>query len=431
MSAANSAHRLPRADARERRAAPLRPVRVECLERARCEGFVRARGPLRRVLAALAGRMVAARGWDRLGFARSGDYARERLGLSARSLQDLARVDALIAPLPLLEAALVSGALTWTKVRLVARVAKPGDEARWIAFARRMTARQLAREVRAIDLGAVRRADGGEEADEDGATLEPRGGLRTACTRTVQRRWHFVRQLARRVAGEPVPPWQVLENVAAEVLSAVPLEVLPEEHSLASTARPRTAAASGCAAQGLGEERWSAEEAGALEARPPSRQTGAHPRHPREDGELFWVGPADAIALVRATIRTVRRRFGLASDGEALGAMFEHAVSVWRGEARVKKAWRVFERDGWRCTAPGCSSYRELQDHHIVFRSAGGSDEEENRTTLCAFHHLRGVHGARPSLRMTGRAPGRLRFELGLRPGRAPLATYAGETLSA
>jgi hypothetical protein len=49
--------------------------------------------------------------------------------------------------------------------------------------------------------------------------------------------------------------------------------------------------------------------------------------------------------------------------------------------------------------------------HHIRFRSAGGPDEPWNRTTLCAFHHHRGVHAG--SVRIAGRAPDGLLFELG------------------
>jgi len=82
----------------------------------------------------------------------------------------------------------------------------------------------------------------------------------------------------------------------------------------------------------------------------------------------------------------------------------------------------VFERDGWRCTVPGCTSYRNLQQHHVVFRSAGGADHPANLTTLCAWHHLRGVHAG--VLRCTGVAPGGLRFELGLRSDGPPLAVY-------
>ena len=72
--------------------------------------------------------------------------------------------------------------------------------------------------------------------------------------------------------------------------------------------------------------------------------------------------------------------------------------------------------------APGCTSFRNLHDHHIRFRSAQGSDALWNRTTLCAYHHQRGVHAG--GVGCTGRAPERLRFELGLRAGQPPLAVY-------
>jgi hypothetical protein len=134
--------------------------------------LVRAQAPLRRVLARLAGRWVARRGWERLGFARLADHARERLGLAARQVQELARVDAGLADLPRVEAAFVSGALSWTKARLLCRVATRTDEAAWIDFAMRATARRLAREVRAVDLGAIETSGldpPSPDADEDGA----------------------------------------------------------------------------------------------------------------------------------------------------------------------------------------------------------------------------------------------------------------------
>jgi len=110
--------------------------------------------------------------------------------------------------------------------------------------------------------------------------------------------------------------------------------------------------------------------------------------------------------------------------------MLDHALDAWGAdEPRTQREHRVFERDGWRCTVPGCTSYRNLHDHHIRFRSAGGTDELANRTTLCAFHHLRGVHAGR--VRCRGEAPHGLRFELGLRPDRPPLVVYGpGEWLS-
>ncbi len=140
------------------------------------------------------------------------------------------------------------------------------------------------------------------------------------------------------------------------------------------------------------------------------------------------MAPADVARLFRAVLCTVRRRIqretGVpATEGQAFEAMLAHASEAWGGRDRVRAAHRVFERDGWRCTVPGCSSRRNLHDHHIVFRSAGGSNELENRTTLCAWHHLRGVHAG--IVRCSGRAPDGLTFEL-------PLVRYGpGERLAA
>jgi len=61
---------------------------------------------------------------------------------------------------------------------------------------------------------------------------------------------------------------------------------------------------------------------------------------------------------------------------------------------------------------PACRARRNLQSHHLRFLSAGGADEPWNRTTLCAFHHQRGVHAGR--VRIWGRAPDALVFELGV-----------------
>ena len=73
--------------------------------------------------------------------------------------------------------------------------------------------------------------------------------------------------------------------------------------------------------------------------------------------------------------------------------MLDHVLTSWGAlDDTVAARQKVFARDGWRCAAPGCTSMQNLHDHHIRFRSAGGSDALENRITLCAFHHLRGVH---------------------------------------
>jgi hypothetical protein len=141
-----------------------------------------------------------------------------------------------------------------------------------------------------------------------------------------------------------------------------------------------------------------------------------------------FIGPAEVVQLFRAVLCTVRRRIEketgrMPTEGQALGVILDHVFECWGiGTGKVDPRHQVFERDGWLCTVPGCTSMRNLHSHHIRFRSAGGAHGPENRTSLCAFHHLRGVHAGR--LRCTGRAPDGLTWQMGVRPGAPPLATY-------
>jgi len=61
---------------------------------------------------------------------------------------------------------------------------------------------------------------------------------------------------------------------------------------------------------------------------------------------------------------------------------------------------------------PGCTSQRNLHAHHVLFRSACGSNEDANLTTLCAARHQRGVHAG--VIRISGRAPDELVLKLPL-----------------
>ena len=144
--------------------------------------------------------------------------------------------------------------------------------------------------------------------------------------------------------------------------------------------------------------------------------SGARPGRPPSSSSA----PADVARLFKAVLATVQRRIErrngrTASESEALDAMLEHCFETWAlPNAKVPREHRVFERDGWRCTVPGCSSYRNLHNHHIEYRSDGGPDDPWNRTALCAAHHQRGVHAGIGRIRIRGRAPDGLRFELPL-----------------
>ena len=94
-------------------------------------------------------------------------------------------------------------------------------------------------------------------------------------------------------------------------------------------------------------------------------------------------------------------------------AMLEDDAGTWDDPEGMpdRRADAVYERDGWMCTAPGCCSRQNLEDHHVVYRSRGGRNDQSNRTTVCRFHHQGGEHGGLASC--TGTAPLELRWTLG------------------
>jgi hypothetical protein len=74
---------------------------------------------------------------------------------------------------------------------------------------------------------------------------------------------------------------------------------------------------------------------------------------------------------------------------------------------------------------PACSSRRNLHDHHITFRSRGGDNARANRTTVCAAHHLHGLHAG--TITASGAAPHAIEWRLGVRPVAPPLLRYLGD----
>jgi hypothetical protein len=114
----------------------------------------------------------------------------------------------------------------------------------------------------------------------------------------------------------------------------------------------------------------------------------------------FWA-PPEVAAFFEALVEQV-----------GLEAMLDHAIATWLEAGEQFEDYADFERDGFRCTVPGCTARRNLQSHHIWFRSHRGPDVSWNRTTVCAYHHHRGVHAGRLTIR--GRAPDGLHYELGV-----------------
>jgi hypothetical protein len=176
----------------------------------------------RRVLGRLALPFILRRAHQRLGFARLDDYARERLGLSGRELQELARVTKRLADLPAVGEAFADGTLSWSHVRLLASVATPDTEAAWLARARTET-------VRGLDAAVASARGHPPDPDEDAIDGESRARLRLRCPRRVRRLWRHATELASRMSGTRLPAWRAAEAIAAEGLASAAADTVPDE----------------------------------------------------------------------------------------------------------------------------------------------------------------------------------------------------------
>jgi hypothetical protein len=126
----------------------------------------------------------------------------------------------------------------------------------------------------------------------------------------------------------------------------------------------------------------------------------------------MWL-PGAVARLLAAAFQAVERVEGRRlSDSACLERVAAHFVETWGGLPAGRRTPQrdALQRDGHLCQVPGCSR-GAVHAHHIVYRSRGGSDAPENLVSLCAAHHLHGVH--RGWVRVWGTAPDRLQWELG------------------
>jgi hypothetical protein len=130
-------------------------------------------------------------------------------------------------------------------------------------------------------------------------------------------------------------------------------------------------------------------------------------------GEVGLRLPERVASLLDSALRAAR----LAAErwlrpDEALQLVAQHFIDTWKPLLRSRNTFqkRVLARDRGLCQVPGCSR-AALHVHHVRFRSHGGGDEPENLVSLCAAHHLHGVHVG--WVRVRGEAPGRLRWAVG------------------
>jgi hypothetical protein len=372
----------------------------------RLRGLLRISVDLERRLGDVLADLAARGGWARLLFADAGHYAEERLRLSRTVAADRARLARALRCRPVLRAAVAEGRLGCAAALLVLRALgpEPGDiaaEEAWVASAAAVSIKRLRDEVRAARAashraGAAAAATGrrsayplDDEAWHASLRREPGRSRRRILRAGLEALGAF---------GQSVP--------AAATTSGDPDVFHPDSAPLPADPDvflrlrlPQT---------------WAARFVAAIEAARAARS--------RVADAVPWDAPFERPgappSLLAARMYTARSR--RVPAWVSLLALLEDFVFTWdpveSPPARAADAFHV--RDGWRCAAPGCTSRRNLEEHHVVYRSRGGDDDPANLVTLCRFHHQRGEHDG--LARVRGRAP----LDLAWRLGRADLGTW-------
>ncbi|HGY90122.1 MAG TPA: HNH endonuclease [Planctomycetes bacterium] len=309
--------------------------------------------------------------WDRtLGFASATHFAVERLDMKRRTARDLIAVGRALAELPLVDRAFAEGRISWTKLRLLARICVPETQSAWLEKAEALALSEFERLVSTSEAGRPPR-EGGH--------------------------------------GLPVTKVDVrlrLNVVEHELLEQVRLKVAAETGEEVSTRDVVLL---------LGERYLKEQSEGDVKTRTEAA------------GEsLFRVHVDHCPSCRESRVRTLDGPVPIPANlGDALLCEGKRPVAEapTRGAAAPREEWektsemappaspalrrKILARDGHRCRA--CSTKgTSLQVHHIRWRSKGGPTTPENLTVLCGRCHALVHEGL---LTIEGEAPHALTFQ--------------------
>jgi hypothetical protein len=319
-------------------------------------------------------------------------YCRERLGLGVRRAWQLISLERRLFLLPATACAYRGGALSWVQASAIARVATEGTEKRWLRLATSVSVRRLLEEVAVSEAGGAPAGPAGLDSE---GRVQLSAPLRTAT--------------APRMATPPRTPAPAQTPAPGQPHLTAPDAAPPDPVS--SDPEPADPAPADLAP---GDPAPADPAPADTEPRTRIRFWAPH------EVALLW---HEALVLCRVS---AGRPLG---DAECVDAILDAFFATWgvRADAAWRRKYRIFERDGWRCRVPGCTSRRNLQVHHVIFRSHGGSDDDANLVVLCAAHHLQCIH--RGWLRCHALPHGLLAWELAPDPERGSLVAYVEDVL--
>lgn len=287
--------------------------------------------------------------WRRFGYAHINEYLERALGYSPQVGVERLRVALALAELPQIEASLADGALPYSAVRELTRVANAETEQAWLYKAWGKSLREIEQMV-----SGRKRGDRPEDpANPDLVTRVVRLELAPA----VFAMFRQVRSAMADEHGGHLDDSAVMEILCRRALEGGECADRP----------PYQIALTVCDACGRG---W---------------QNGA--------GREIEV-PREVIDRARC-------------DAEEIGSLSAEHPERTRATVTPRVRRQVLARDQHRCTVPGCRSARNLDLHHVEYRQDGGGNEMGNLTIVCSAHHQY-LHDGLLTIR--GRAPDALEF---------------------
>jgi uncharacterized protein DUF222/HNH endonuclease len=373
---------------------PLEDFSLEHLEHEICALAAQLTAGMARWLS-LVGEFDRREGWGTCWGCRStADWVSWRCALSPRAAREHVRVARALPQLPRIRDAFESGQLSYSKVRVLTRVAGPDSEADLLDLARHATAAQLERMLRAFRRVSQAEAHAAYENryltwywDEDGS-LCLRARLPAEEGALVLEALHESRDalFRERDGSERGPAGPSPENGPAGPQWPPDLD-RQREHPRPTNADAICAMAETALARGptplRGPERHQLTVDVDLDSLVRDDQGAVHVR----DGPALAPETARPLGCDASAVAT------LSSGGEVL-SVGRRTRSI---PPHIRRALAARDKS---CRFPGCESRRWVDAHHIHHWARGGETSLDNLVVLCRHHH-RLVHEGGLSVRRT------------------------------
>jgi len=305
-----------------------------------------------------------------LGCASFTEYAGRRFGYDEKTVQEKVRVAEALEQLPELRNRLERGACSWSVARELTRVAKPETEAEWIAKTDTMTVRQ----VEAL----VARREPGDRPSDQRKPPEATYRIVNVLPASDYADYLAASELVRKEIGAGASQADVFRAMVQMALGT--RDVTKPGYQVTATV---------C----IHCTRTWREDAGKTIEVPSSvgeraRCDGTVVGATSMDGEPAEDAAPETTAHVgaREVVRALRTQVRRGGSTALIHLVTEILAGPFRTVTRSQRR-AVFARDHHRCVVNGCTHFRYVDVHHLVFQELYGPNALDNLVTLCTQHH--------------------------------------------